>query len=132
MTELPAKFDQLQLDKVFKKLLSDVEGLRKDILAQKEWDLLKHKETEILVKKTSNDIFDKIAEMKTEINFSKSDQKVGSIENKVMLLETDVIELKNAKKQENSKFKNELKVTADASQKMDVVIEEVNNLWSFV
>jgi len=33
MNDLPAKFDHLQLDKVFKKLLSDVEGLRKDILA---------------------------------------------------------------------------------------------------
>lgn len=132
MTELPAKFDQLQLDKVFKKLLSDVEGLRKDILAQKEWDLLKHKETEILVKKTSNDTFDKLAQLKTEQTFSKQDQKVTSVENKVMLLETDIIELKNQKKQENSKFKSELKVTADASQKMDVVIEEVNNLWSFV
>jgi len=84
------------------------------------------------VKKTSNDIFDKMAQLQTEVKFSKSDQKVSSVENKVMLLETDVIELKNLKKQENSKFKAELKVTADASQKMDVVIEEVNNLWSFV
>ena len=34
--------------------------------------------------------------------------------------------------QENNKFKENLNLNADSSQKMDVVIEEVNNLWTFV
>jgi hypothetical protein len=117
---------------MFKKLLMDTEGLRNDIISQKEWDLLKHKETEILVKKATNDLYDKLGDVKSEIKSSKSDVKVNAMENKVMLLESDVIDLKNQKKQEHNKFKEDLKITADAGQKMDVVIEEVNNLWAFV
>ena len=100
---IPSKYDVLQFDVTIKQIEKDIENIRNEQSAQKELSLIKQNEIDTFFKQTSTDYFQRLKEIEDQMTKMISDQSIESNlkkhDNKLNMLESDVIELKNAKKQ---------------------------------
>ncbi len=86
---------------------------------------VKFQEMDTFFKKTANDYFTKVRELEDTIKEQKDEAMVLRFENKIHLLESDLIELKNYTQGKKLRSQN-VNWTQDANEKLDVLIEETN------
>ena len=86
-------------------------------------------------KKASLEYFNKLKETQGSVDRLKTDQmSSNNMVNKVSILEQEVVDLKNQAKtriNRNDQFANE-KMEEGVAARIDLLIEEINQLWSFV
>ena len=69
--------------------------------------------------------------MEEELCKMKDEKSWEKLENKVSLMESEVIDLKNQRKN-NVKTNLVMDATPDYFEKFDILVDEVNSLWSFL
>lgn len=90
---------------------------------------------ESFFKKASLEYFNKLKETQSSVDRMKTDQmSSNNMVNKVSILEQEIVDLKNQQKtriDRNDKFANE-RMEEGVAARIDLLIEEINQLWSFV
>lgn len=61
----------------------------------------------------------------------KDERSIYRMENKLSLLESEIVDLKNTKKN-NIRSHQLINITPEYTEKFDILVDEVNQLWSFV
>jgi len=106
--------------------------VRNDQLSQKELEEIRKGDTDAFFKRTCNDFFARIKEVEQKVNEISEDldkdRNLDKVENKMSILEQEIVDVKNQKQQRVGK----LMMTQDQSDKFELLVEELNQLWSFV
>jgi hypothetical protein len=135
--KIPSKYEMLQMDQSIKRLAADIESIRNDQLTQKELDSIKQEEADAFFKKTANDYFNKLRELDDQIRAMRDEKSVTKLESKMGILETELIDLKNKGRNiTRASFitgaNGGIMSQAGFAEKFDLLVEEVNQVWSFV
>lgn len=142
--KIPTKYEMLQMDQTLKRLIADIESIRNDQLTQKELDIIRQEEADAFFKKTANDYFNKLREMDNQIRGIAEEKAILKLESKLSIIEQELIDIKNKAKGGTAQIQGKHQMqgvggTAGMigmsnlgfAEKFDVLVEEVNQLWSF-
>eukprot|EP00347_Sterkiella_histriomuscorum_P003950 403362314 len=128
---IPARYDLIQYEQTLKKIISDVDSIRNDQLASKELENIKSQEIDAFFKKTANDYFTKLRAVEDEVRLLRDEKSIFRMDNKISILEQEVVDLKNVRKN-NVRSHQLINITPDYTEKFDILVDEVNQLWSFL
>ena len=118
----------------------EYEKLRLDVLTQKENDKLRQEEMESFFKKASLEYFTKLKDVQEQFDRMRMDVMAqNNMVSKVQLLEQEVIDLKNQNKtrmfrigaESEANIPSEGQMGDAVGKRINLVIEEINQLWSF-
>lgn len=94
---------------------------------------IKKAENDAFFKKTVNEYSQKVKELEQQLNQIQNEKSFVRFENKLGIMEQEMIDIKNLQKKrvETLKRKN-LLMTADASERLDILVDDVDQLWAFL
>lgn len=129
----------MKLQQRFVEMDTDVEKLRLELIGQKQNDKMRQEEMEAFFKKASLEYFNKLRDVQSNIDKMRQDQlSQNNMVAKVGILESEVIDLKNHNKTRALRIGGEGGYTNDGqplsegiSSKIDLLIDEINQIWSF-
>ena len=105
--------------------------MRLDLMALKQNEQIKQQELEQFFQNSSMQYFEKIQETAREVDrLKQSSMGANNISNVVDILEQEVIDLKNNKRTQN--MRNTDTTDGVGGNRVDLLIEEINQLWNFV
>jgi hypothetical protein len=130
----PEGFEGLKGNQRLLHIETELEKLRLDVSSQKENDKLRQDEMESFFKKASLEYFNKLRETSEKIDKMKQEQaSANNVGAMVELLEQEVIDLKNRDKTRTQRGGGNpgQKENLDTANRIDLILEELNQLWSF-
>ncbi|CDW73709.1 UNKNOWN [Stylonychia lemnae] len=137
---LDAKFDFQSFEHSIKKLQGDVDVFRVEHLTFKEIASGKIDNLDTIFKKVANDSFNKTREVETQLVVWKDEvlkvtedniRDIQAMNQKLDGIATEVIEMKNEKRALTN-LKQKIHWASDAQAKVEALVEETNNLYSFM
>jgi predicted nuclease with TOPRIM domain len=148
---LDQKFDFKHFEQTVKKLQGDMDVFRVDFLTFKEVNVGKMDNIDIIFKKVANESFNKVREVESELGMSKfcfitvnylvknefmkltneSIKETATLYEKLGQIQNEIIEIKNEKKALTN-LRSKVHWASDASQKVEALVEETNNLYFMI
>ncbi len=137
---LDQKFDFKHFEQTVKKLQGDMDVFRVDFLTFKEVQVGKIDNIDVIFKKVANDSFNKVREVDAEMSLLKDEfvklsneqiREVSTLYEKLGAIQNEIIEIKNEKKALTN-LRSKVHWASDASQKVEALVEETNNLYFMI
>lgn len=113
---------------------------RVDFLTFKEVQVGKIDNIDVIFKKVANDSFSKVREVEAELNLIKDEflkltseniRETATLHEKIGQIANEIIEIKNEKKALTN-LRSRVHWASDASQKVEALVEETNNLYFMI
>lgn len=137
---LDQKFDFKHFEQTVKKLQGDMDVFRVDFLTFKEVNVGKMDNIDIIFKKVANESFNKVREVESELGLMKDEfmkltneniKETAALYEKLGQIQNEIIEIKNEKKALTN-LRSKVHWASDASQKVEALVEETNNLYFMI